>query len=112
MNKQIVFALFGDGEFISWTYGLFTQLSSYPKIYNESERQIDIVVDNFKSKIKRLSVPSNLAIFDKALSIIDNSQNKEKEILSKYKTFELKMYYLTDILDIDLEKPVRTFKYD
>lgn len=113
MSKQIVFALFGDGEFISWTYGLFTQLSSFPKVYNESERQIDIVVDNFKSKIRRLNSVSTLSTIDPALSIIDNNQNREKEMLSKYKVFELKMYYFeSDLSKINLEKPIRIFKYD
>lgn len=113
MNKEIIFAIFGDGKFISWTYGLFMQLTTYPKVYNESDRQIEVVLSNFKSKIRRLQEVSNFNDKVEGLDIIDNSQNKEKEILSKYTNFELKMYYLenSDLEAVDLDKPVKTFIY-
>ena len=117
IKNKIVFALFGDNNFVAWTYGLFTQLVDYPKVYSESERQIDVVVSNFNSKIKRRFENSDLLSKmpnAPGLSVIDNSQNKERDILCNFKEFELRMYYLPEsenLSEIDLEKPVKSFGY-
>jgi len=97
MNKEnVIFAIFGDNQFIAWTYGMFTQLVKYPKIYGNSERQIEVVLTNAKSKIRRLKEASNLANINPALSIIDAGQNREKGKLENYKTFELGIYYCNE----------------
>ena len=116
MKNKIVFALFGDGKFISWTYGMFTQLVDYPKVYTESNRQIEVVQKNFYSKIKRINKESE---FHKnpgleEMIIVDQSQNKESKILSGYSNFELRMYYLPEsenVLEIDLDIPVIRIPY-
>jgi len=53
-KNQIVFAIFGDSKFIAWTYGVFMQLVRFPKVYDESDRQIEIVLSNFESKISQI----------------------------------------------------------
>ena len=78
MSKNVIFAIFGDNQFIAWTYGMFTQLVKYPKIYDNSERQVEVVLTNAKSKIRRLKEDSNLAHINPTLSIIDAGQNREK----------------------------------
>ena len=135
MKNSIAFALFGDGKFISWTYGLFVQLTDRPKVYPDTEEQIQIVVSNFKTKIRKLHEVSELGNILPQLILIDSGQNKDKEQLSQYKEFELKMYttdfydgpdpeqkgkwiYYTDeqmenwIAKVDLEKFDRVFKYE
>lgn len=115
-KNKIVFALFGDGKFISWTYGMFTQLVNYPKVYNESDHQIEIVQKNFYSKIRRINKESE---FHKSpgfegMIIVDQGQNKESDILRNYSNFELRMYYLPDsedVSEIDLDIPIIRMSY-
>lgn len=95
-KDKMIFAIFGDGEFISWTYGIFMQLVDVPKVYSHSESQINTVVSNFRSKIRNLNTSSELG-----LAIIDSGQNSEKKTLSKYKEFDLRMY----LIDIEREDP-------
>lgn len=116
MENKIVFALFGDGKFISWTYGMFTQLVDYPKVYTESNHQIEIVQKNFYSKIKRINKKSELHKNPglEGMIIVDQSQNKESEILSGYSNFELRMYYLPDskdVSEINLDVPMIRMPY-
>lgn len=92
-NKNVIFAMFGDNQFIAWTYGLFTQLVKFPKVYGNSEYQIGIVTDNAKSKIRRLKEKSAFALIKPGLALIDEGQNREKNILEDYTTFELGVYY-------------------
>lgn len=115
-KNKIVFALFGDGKFISWTYGMFTQLVNYPKVYTESQHQIEIVQKNFYSKIERINKESE---FHKnpgfeGMIIVDQSQNKESDILRNYSNFELRMYYLPDsedVSEINLDMPIIRIPY-
>ena len=111
MEHKIVFALFGDGKFISWTYGMFMQLVNYPKVYTESQHQIEVVQKNFYSKIKRINKESKLGELEglAGLTIVDYGENKESDILRNYSNFELRMYYLPDsedVSEIDLDIPM------
>jgi hypothetical protein len=92
-NSKVIFAIFGDNQFIAWTYGMFTQLVRFPKIYGNSENQIDIVTNNAKSKIRKLKEKSTYALINPGLGVIDEGQNREKNILENYTTFELGVYY-------------------
>lgn len=92
-NSKVIFAMFGDNQFIAWTYGMFTQLVKFPKVYGNSEYQIDIVTNNAKSKIRKLKEKSTFALINPGLVLIDERQNKEKNILEDYTTFELGVYY-------------------
>lgn len=92
-KNKVIFSIFGDNQFIAWTYGMFTQLVKFPKVYENSEKQINIVINNAKSKIRRLKEKSSLNLIVPGLGVIDEGQNREKDILENYTTFELGIYH-------------------
>lgn len=118
-KNKVVFAIFGNGNFISWTYGMFTQLVDFPKIYDESEKQIEVVVKNFYSKIRKIKNPINLSQYHPGFKLVDLGSEHDNSILSNYSEFELKMYYIgdkeeysqDDLNSINLETPVKVFPY-
>lgn len=62
MNKSICFAYYADGNFIGWYAGTFGGVRDYPKLYGNSERQLEIVKNNFTNKLKKINETS----FDEA----------------------------------------------
>jgi len=101
----ICFAHYGDGEFIGFhadTYGTISK--EYPKIYENSERQIEIIETNYKTRIN-------------SMRLMREKQRNYKHELSKYKDIELKVVLcegLNDIyptkeqIDKWLKKPFKT----
>lgn len=111
-KKPIVFAIFGDEKFISWTYGMFTQLVKHPKLYGNSQDQINTCNSNFDSKLKRYyenkpveELVDNVDIIDKkltgsgALKLFDTISNisTPRDILDDYSKFSFKCF------EIDLD---------
>lgn len=140
-DKPIVFAIFGDDKFISWTYGMFTQLVTRPKLYGYSQEQIKTCTRNFKSKIKSYLDNKSIINADEMQSlqgreIADtintlNDITTPKHILDNYTNFSFNCYqlnleygksngwtYPTDeafnvaLKEIDLSNPISTYKYD
>lgn len=112
MNRQnIVFAIFGDDKFISWTYGMFTQLVKYPKLYGNSQGQIATCQSNFRSKMKsyfEAKEPEEFVdsdFIDKkitgtgVLKLVDHlvDASTPKDILDNYKEFSFRCF------EIDLD---------
>lgn len=92
--KNICFAYFADNKFIGWysdSFGTITENS--PKIYTNTDSQIDTITANFKYKLSKLKEESNLAKNPilQELSPLDNSLNKDKKFLSQYKEVELRV---------------------
>jgi hypothetical protein len=55
MKKTIAFAYYADNKFIGWYGGTFGPVSDVPKLYTNSESQIDVVTKNFRNKIKKIN---------------------------------------------------------
>jgi hypothetical protein len=92
MKKSVCFAYFGDGKFIGWyadTTGSVSQ--NAPKIYGYSPSQVEIIATNFRSKMKKLNVKSNLGSIVSGLEILDRSLDYDSKILSQYQTVELRV---------------------
>lgn len=140
-DKPIVFAIFGDDKFISWTYGMFTQLVTKPKLYGYSQEQINTCTRNFRSKIKSylenkkpidLNEANSVNAFEVGYMINTlNDIATPKHILDNYTNFSFNCYqlnleygksngwaYPTDevfeaaLNEIDLSNPISSYKYE
>lgn len=117
-KDNLVCAIFGDGKFTSWTYGMFMQLVSSPKIYNNTDRMMEVIISNFKSKIKHLKEESNINFKNPLANLIVNdSQNGDKNKLNNYNEFEIRFYKTDMDYDnwneklINLDNPIKIYKY-
>jgi hypothetical protein len=90
MRKNIAFAYFIDGVFGGWYSNSFGTVSpSSPKIYGDSQEQIDIITKNFQHKIKKINtttfeeeknkITGGIAVFG-LLSFTNAEELKGKEI--------------------------------
>jgi hypothetical protein len=57
-NNSICFAYYMDGKWGGWYGGTFGSVSSVPKVYCNTEKQIEIVVGNFTYKMKSIEESS------------------------------------------------------
>ena len=56
--KTIAFAYFANDEFLGWYGGTFGSVASTPKLYGNSEHQLETIEKNFKYKLKRVNESS------------------------------------------------------
>jgi len=68
MEKNICFAYYADNQFIGWYGGTFGPVSNIPKVYTDSESQIDTITKNFNYKLKKI----NDSTLEEYLSKADN----------------------------------------
>lgn len=90
-NQTICFAYYGDGKFLGWyadSHGSIRPNS--PKLYGNSDKQIQIISENFKYKMSKLQEVSTISESDSRFAILDNSLNKDKSDLSHYEYVELR----------------------
>ena len=91
-TKSVCFAYFGDGKFLGWYADSFGSVrKNQPKVYTNSEKQIEIITKNFRYKISELKHDSNLGDRNPALSIIDNSLKGDSKLLYPKKHVELRI---------------------
>lgn len=93
MRKTICFAYYGDGHFIGWysdSFGSITKNS--PKLYGESEEQIEIVAKNFRYKIEQLHKDADWKLNNPVgEALLNAGQNADKRDLRQYKQVELRV---------------------
>jgi hypothetical protein len=116
MNKEksVCFAYFGDNKFVGWysdTFGTVTKNS--PKVYQYSEKQVEIVAKNFRYNMSKLAEKSELAVRtgQVGLSPLDNGINSTRKGLGQYENVELRVvdcpYYEGENPNYDKEKAKR-----
>jgi hypothetical protein len=93
-RNSICFAYFGDGKFLGWyadTSGSIRPAS--PKVYIDTPEQRKIIETNFRNKLSKLNVKSDIAekTGQPGLSLLDNSLNADKANLSQYSVVELRI---------------------
>ena len=96
-NKNLCFAYYGDGLFLGWYADTFGSIRKYPKVYTNSQRQRNIIEENFTSKMKRIADTTNEVekIFSSvnpiAGALIGDGLSRDEEKLIDYKKIELRM---------------------
>ncbi len=90
--KSICFAYFADGKFIGWYADSFGSIrKDSPKLYSNTELQIQTITNNFRLKLDKIGKTSNLGSLVNGLDILDNSINQDKSTLSQYKEIKLRI---------------------
>lgn len=54
-NKTVAFAYYADGEFLGWYADTFGSVRKSPKLYSNSESQLQTISDNFLRKIEKIN---------------------------------------------------------
>ena len=91
-QKTICFAYYGDGKFLGWYADTLGSLRpNSPKLYGNSQRQIDVITKNFKGKIAKLKTDYQLSNPNELFQSVNDSLNSDNLLLSQYGKIELRV---------------------
>jgi len=69
MKNNIAFAYFANNIFIGWYADSFGSIGKTPKLYGNTERQVDTIIKNFRHKLKAIKKSTFEVELDRAKSV-------------------------------------------
>lgn len=90
----IAFAYYGDNKLIGFHSDTWGSITNYPKIYGNSERQIEVIATNFRHKMSTFNSDGAITIgklSPPAGAVLTKAMNQDRNILSNYKDIELRV---------------------
>lgn len=102
MDKSICFAYFGDGKFLGWYADSFGSIRDSPKVYPNSERQLEIISSNFRNKVNKIKgvqeedfgstvVKVMEPLNEGGAKLLSLGMHSDRKILSQYENIELRV---------------------
>lgn len=114
MRKSVCFAYFGDNQFLGWYADTFGSVRTSPKVYGNSESQLQTITKNFRNKLTNVRTDSKNYMVEVVRrhnavggAILDIGLSGDAKLLSQYTNVELRVvecpYYDGPNPDFDKE---------